>query len=49
MSATWIAFARTWNPNNASIPRWPTYDLATRRVDWRFRLDCLAGEATAPA
>jgi para-nitrobenzyl esterase len=30
MSATWIAFARTWNPNNASIPRWPTYDLTTR-------------------
>lgn len=30
MSSTWIAFARTWNPNNRAIPQWPTYDLTTR-------------------
>jgi para-nitrobenzyl esterase len=30
MSDTCIAFARTGNPNNASIPAWPPYDLARR-------------------
>jgi para-nitrobenzyl esterase len=25
MSATWAAFARTGNPNNAAIPAWPAY------------------------
>lgn len=30
MSETYIAFARTGNPNNSSIPYWPTYDLSHR-------------------
>jgi para-nitrobenzyl esterase len=30
MSSTWIAFARTGNPNNGAIPNWPAYSTATR-------------------
>jgi para-nitrobenzyl esterase len=30
MSGTWTAFARAGVPDNASIPRWPAYDLTTR-------------------
>src|SRR5262249_55718704 len=30
MSATWAAFARTGNPNNPSIPTWPSYSLSSR-------------------
>jgi hypothetical protein len=30
MSETWLAFARTGDPNNASIPHWAPYDLARR-------------------
>jgi len=30
MSAAWIAFARTGNPGNPKIPRWPAYSLHAR-------------------
>ena len=30
MASTWIAFARTGNPNNAKIPHWPAYNAAER-------------------
>jgi para-nitrobenzyl esterase len=32
MSATFIAFARTGNPNNELIPRWENYTLARRQT-----------------
>jgi para-nitrobenzyl esterase len=30
MSATWATFARSGNPNNPSIPNWPSYRLSDR-------------------
>jgi para-nitrobenzyl esterase len=30
LSATWVAFAKTGNPNNAAIPPWPQYDAQKR-------------------
>ncbi len=32
MAETWIAFAKTGNPNNALIPDWPAYNVNTRPV-----------------
>jgi para-nitrobenzyl esterase len=32
MADTWIAFARTGNPNNPKIPEWPPYNLDARPV-----------------
>lgn len=32
MSETWLAFARTGNPNNAAIPTWDAYDHENRTV-----------------
>jgi para-nitrobenzyl esterase len=30
MSAAWIAFAKSGNPNNPAIPNWPNYSLSNR-------------------
>ena len=32
MANSWIAFARTGDPNNASIPKWAPYDLQRRNT-----------------
>lgn len=32
MSETWLAFARTGDPNNPSVPAWKPYDLQARPV-----------------
>ena len=38
MSAAWIAFARTGNPNTGALPPWPAYDL-NRRATMIFNVD----------
>jgi para-nitrobenzyl esterase len=38
LSATWVAFATTGDPNNAAIPHWPAYD-AKRRATMVFDTD----------
>ena len=30
LSSSWVAFAKTGNPNNSRIPPWPVFDAATR-------------------
>ena len=30
MSACWLAFARSGDPNNAKVPQWPAYDTSQR-------------------
>jgi para-nitrobenzyl esterase len=32
MSESWLAFARTGNPNHPGIPEWPVYDTESRMV-----------------
>lgn len=32
MANSWLAFARTGNPNNSSIPQWKPYDLGRRNT-----------------
>ena len=48
VSRTWVAFARTGNPNNADVPEWPAYD-SERRATMAFNVpsrvvDDLEGE-----
>lgn len=38
MSAAWLAFARTGNPNTAAIPKWPAYE-AGKRATMVFNLE----------
>src|SRR5260370_27882765 len=42
MSCTWLAFARTGNPNNEGIPDWPPYS-AERRPTMIFDNQCRGG------
>jgi para-nitrobenzyl esterase len=30
LASTWVAFAKTGDPNNERVPRWPAYDAAVR-------------------
>jgi para-nitrobenzyl esterase len=39
MSRTWIAFARTGNPDNDAIPHWPAYSV-TERPTMIFDNEC---------
>jgi para-nitrobenzyl esterase len=32
MSETWLAFARSGNPNNPTVPAWRPYELEARTV-----------------
>jgi para-nitrobenzyl esterase len=34
-ASAWVAFAKTGDPNNPAIPRWPSYD-AQRRATMLF-------------
>ena len=43
MSETWLAFARSGDPNNPAIPEWAPYDLERRKV-MLFDLPCQVGE-----
>ena len=38
LASTWVAFAKTGNPNNATIPSWPAYD-GRRRATMVFDKD----------
>jgi para-nitrobenzyl esterase len=39
VSETWVAFARTGNPNHSSLPHWPAYD-AEKRATMTFNTPC---------
>jgi len=41
MCESWLAFARTGDPNNAAVPVWRPYDLGTRTV-MHFDVPCAA-------
>jgi para-nitrobenzyl esterase len=32
VSAAWVSFAKTGNPNNAKIPKWPAFDTQSRSI-----------------
>jgi para-nitrobenzyl esterase len=46
MHGAWIAFARTGDPNNANLPRWPVYRREDRMT---MRFDTVIGPAGDPA
>jgi para-nitrobenzyl esterase len=39
VSASWVAFARTGNPNTPKLPKWPAYSAASRDT-MLFNNDC---------
>jgi para-nitrobenzyl esterase len=39
VSDTWVAFARTGNPNHSGLPHWPGYD-SQRRATMTFNTEC---------
>ncbi len=39
MMDSWIAFARTGNPNNKAVPKWPSYDVK-QRATMVFGTEC---------
>jgi para-nitrobenzyl esterase len=39
VSASWVAFARTGNPNIPQLPRWPAY-ASDRRDTMLFNSEC---------
>lgn len=39
VSDTWVAFARTGNPNHSGLPHWPAYD-AEKRATMTFNTPC---------
>ena len=46
VSSAWVNFARTGNPNNPKIPKWPPFDTKTRSVmiindEWQAKNDPL--------
>ena len=44
MMETWLAFARTGDPNSAALPDWPAYD-ASRRATMRLGEKCRVEDA----
>jgi para-nitrobenzyl esterase len=45
LASTWVAFAKTGNPNNPLVPEWPAYE-ATKRTT--MLLDRMARAAEDP-
>jgi para-nitrobenzyl esterase len=39
LHTTWLAFARTGDPNTPALPHWPTYDT-DRRATMLFNNEC---------
>jgi para-nitrobenzyl esterase len=39
VSATWVTFARTGDPNHSGLPHWPAYD-AEKRSTMTFNTPC---------